>query len=123
MGRFYICNHCQNIIELIEDKGVSVYCCKEAMKELAVNTSDAVKEKHMPVVTVKKDHVDVVVGNIIHPMEPAHHISWIYLKTKKGSQRKVCIDSPTASFKLVDDEAVAVYEYCNIHGLWRYEIE
>ena len=32
-------------------------------------------------------------------------------------------DEPKAEFILADgDEAVAVYEYCNLHGLWVKEV-
>ena len=32
-------------------------------------------------------------------------------------------DKPTAEFTLSDgDKAVAVYEYCNLHGLWVKEL-
>ena len=27
-----------------------------------------------------------------------------------------------AEFILEDDEFVAAYEYCNLHGLWKYEV-
>ena len=32
--KFYICKHCGNIIEKVEDKGVPVVCCGEVMQEL-----------------------------------------------------------------------------------------
>ncbi|MGD9605623.1 MAG: desulfoferrodoxin family protein, partial [Bacilli bacterium] len=28
---------------------------------------------------------------------------------------------PKANFTLADEKLVAVYEYCNLHGLWVYE--
>lgn len=39
--KFYKCAHCGNIIEKIEDKGVPVVCCGEAMQELVPGTVDA----------------------------------------------------------------------------------
>lgn len=123
MSRFYKCMHCGNIIGKIEDKGVSVVCCGEKMKELVANTEEASTEKHIPVVTIEGDVVKVNVGSIQHPMEPNHYISWIYLETENGGQRKMCNQVPQAEFKVVNDQVKAVYAYCNLHGLWKYEVK
>lgn len=123
MSRFYICKHCGNIIGKIEDKKVPVFCCGEKMQELVANTVEASVEKHIPVVTVEGDLVKVNVGSVTHPMEPNHYISWIYLETEDGGQRKNCKEVPAAEFKLANDKLKAVYAYCNLHGLWKYEVE
>ncbi|SFR62140.1 desulfoferrodoxin family protein [Anaeromicropila populeti] len=124
--RFFICKHCGNIIGMIEDSGVPVVCCGEKMTELVPNTTDGAVEKHVPVVTVEGNKVTVVIGSAEHPMLPEHHISWIYLKTNKGGQRK-CLEpgeKPEAVFMLSEgEEAVEVFEYCNIHGLWKKDVE
>lgn len=118
--RFYICGHCGNIIGLIYDSGAPVSCCGEEMTPLKPNTFDASKEKHVPVVTVDGDKVTVRVGADPHPMTEEHYIMWVYLQTAKGGQRK-CLnpgDEPAAEFKLVNDQPVAAFAYCNKHGLW-----
>lgn len=122
--KFFICKHCGNIIGMINDAGVPMTCCGEVMNELIPNTVDAAKEKHVPVVTIEGDKVTVAVGSIEHPMIDAHFIQWIYIETKHGGQRKSLHpnDKPTAAFILEKDEVVAVYEYCNLHGLWKTEI-
>lgn len=122
--RFYRCNHCGNIIGVIHNAGVPMICCGEKMEELVANTVDAAKEKHVPAVTKDGNLIHVEVGSIAHPMEEKHYIQWIYLQTKKGGQRKSLSpgEEPKASFALVDDEVVAVYEYCNLHGLWKTEL-
>ena len=53
-------------------------------------------------------------------MTEEHYITWIYLETEKGGQRKALKpgEAPSATFTLIDDEPVGVYEYCNLHGLW-----
>ena len=38
--KFYICKHCGNVIEKVEDKGVPVVCCGEVMKELQAGIED-----------------------------------------------------------------------------------
>ena len=92
------------------------------MQELAANTVDASQEKHVPVVIVNGDVVEVAIGSVAHPMTAEHHIAWVYLETKHGVQRK-CLGAnvePKATFKLTeDDRAIAAYEYCNLHGLWK----
>ena len=118
---FYICPHCGNIIVHVQDSGVRCVCCGEEMKPLVPNTSDGSGEKHVPVISVEGSAVTVTVGSVEHPMLEAHHIAWIILETRKGRQRKVLSpgEKPTARFALTeDDEAVAAYEYCNLHGLW-----
>ena len=50
--KYYVCNHCGNIIEMVKDKGVPVICCGEAMHELKAGVTDAAVEKHVPVYTV-----------------------------------------------------------------------
>jgi superoxide reductase len=94
------------------------------MEELVPNTVDAAKEKHVPVVTVEGNKVVVEVGSVAHPMLEEHFIQWIYLQTKNGGQRKCLVpgQEPKAVFALEDDEVVAVYEYCNLHGLWKTEV-
>ena len=92
------------------------------MTELVPNTSDGAGEKHVPVVEVNGNDVVVRVGEVDHPMIPAHFIQWIYVQTNLGGMRKDLTPEvgPTASFKLAEGETVvAVYEYCNLHGLWK----
>ena len=119
--KFYICNHCGNIITKIQDKGVPVVCCGEKMVELVPNTTDAATEKHVPDVKVDGKKVIVTVGSVEHPMVEEHFIEWILVETKEGVQVKwlKAGQKPTHEFVLSEgDELVAVYEYCNLHGLW-----
>ena len=124
MSKFYICKHCGNIIGKIKDAGVPVFCCGEPMVELIPNTVEASNEKHLPVVSVDGNKVHVEVGSVAHPMSEPHLIEWIYLETEKGGQRKSlsATDAPVADFVVEDDKAVAVYAYCNLHGLWKTEL-
>ena len=120
--KFFKCEHCGNIIEMVKDKGVPVVCCGQRMTELVAGTSDGAREKHVPVYEVKDNIVHVKVGEVAHPMIPEHYIEWIVLQTKNGVQRKELNpgDKPEACFALCDgDEVEAVYAYCNPHGLWK----
>lgn len=120
--RFFKCEHCGNIITMVEDKGVPVMCCGEKMTEMIPGTTDAATEKHVPIYTVDGNKVAVSVGDVEHPMMEEHSIEWIVLETKQGCQIKKLKpgEPPKASFVMTeDDEVAAVYEYCNLHGLWR----
>ena len=120
--KFYVCEHCGNIIEFVKESGVPVMCCGQKMTELVPGTSDGAYEKHVPVVTIDGDKVIVEVGSVEHPMVEVHYIQWIAIETTRGSQRVKLqyTDKPIAEFKLADGEKfVAAYEYCNLHGLWK----
>lgn len=120
--KFYICRHCGNIIAMVKDCGVPVYCCGEKMHEIIPGTTDAAQEKHIPVYQAEGGTVTVTVGSTEHPMSPEHYIEWVCLQTKQGSQYKMLDPSgpPRVRFSLCDgDEAEAVYAYCNLHSLWR----
>ena len=124
MAKFYVCRHCGNLIGMIHDAGVPIICCGEKMEELVPNTVEASGEKHVPQVTVADGIVKVDVGSVAHPMTPEHSIQWVYVKTEKGGQRNNLQpgEAPTVSFSLADDKPVAVYAYCNLHGLWMTEV-
>ncbi len=120
--KFYICEHCGNIIAMVKPSGVPVMCCGQKMKELIPGTTDAAVEKHVPVYEVKDNIVTVTVGSVTHPMLPEHFIEWISIQTKFGNQRKVLKpgEEPKACFALCEgDEVEAVYAYCNLHSLWK----
>lgn len=120
--KFFVCEHCGNIIAMVKDKGVPVMCCGQKMTELVPNTEDAAQEKHVPVYEVKGNNVEVTIGAVEHPMLDEHYIEWIAIQTDKGNQRKALKpgDAPKAAFALLDGEKlVAVYAYCNLHGLWK----
>lgn len=121
--KFYKCNHCGNVIIKTVDSGVPVVCCGEKMVELVPNTVDASQEKHVPVVTRVDDcRIKVEVGSVPHPMTEEHHIAFIYVETENGGVQISLKDKPEAMFCTCNDKPVAVYEYCNLHGLWKTEL-
>ena len=121
--KFYRCRHCGNVIMKVVDSKVPVVCCGEQMQELIPNTVDASGEKHVPVVTRPDDcTIEVRVGSLAHPMVPEHHIAFIYVETENGGIRVDLTDEPNARICVCKDKPVAVYEYCNLHGLWKTEL-
>lgn len=123
VAKFYKCNHCGNLIEMINLSGVKVVCCGEKMEEILPNTVEASVEKHLPVVTKVDDcTIRVDVGSVPHPMLPEHYIEFIYLETDKGIQRIPLSDKPSTEICVCQGKPIAVYAYCNLHGLWKTEI-
>ncbi|MBO5830977.1 MAG: desulfoferrodoxin [Alistipes sp.] len=119
MTKFYKCNKCGNVAIKVVDSGVPMVCCGEKMELLEPNVVDASGEKHMPVVTLLGDgKIRVEVGSVHHPMTPEHHISFIYVETDNGGIRVDLKDEPVADIYVGGENVVAVYEYCNLHGLW-----
>lgn len=122
--KFLKCMHCGNIVAVVKDSGVPVVCCGEPMKEIKAGEMDAAVEKHVPVYEVAGNIVNVTVGEVEHPMIPEHYIEWISIHTRQGNQRKELKpgEAPKVSFALCEgDEVIAVYAYCNLHGLWKKE--
>lgn len=118
--KIYKCAHCGNIIGMIEDKGVPVVCCGEKMVRLTANTSDGAKEKHLPVATRNGNELTVKVGEVPHPMTQDHHIAWIAVVQNDTVIRAELnhTGEPYAKFCVAEGNA-DIYEYCNLHGLWR----
>ena len=122
--KFYICPECGLVIETIRHTGIIPSCCGMKMDELIPNTVEASGEKHIPSVTVDGSTVTVNVGSVNHPMQDAHYIEWVQLVTENGSQRKFLSpgQDPSVVFTLTGDKPLAVYAYCNLHGLWKTEL-
>ena len=121
MAKFLICRHCGNIVEVVKDARVPVMCCGQKMEVLEPNTVEASNEKHLPAVEVSGDVLTVRVGSVEHPMAEEHFIQWVELETDRGVQRRTLQpgDAPAAVFSLNGAKALAVYAYCNLHGLWK----
>lgn len=120
--RFFICNHCGNIIAMIKDQGVPIKCCGESMKEIIAGTNEGAKEKHIPVYHTIGETVTVCVGETAHSMTSEHYIDWVCMETEEGFQlKKLTPDmSPKVSFSLSKgDKVKSVYAFCNQHSLWK----
>ena len=121
---FFVCEHCGNFAGLIINSGVPMMCCGDTMTELVPNTVEASTEKHIPVAALSGSNLNVKIGSVPHPMEDGHHIAFVYVESQKGGQRKNLKtgDAPELNFTFIDDKPVAVYAYCNLHGLWKTEV-
>lgn len=120
--KFYKCPLCGKIVAVVEDSAGALVCCGQPMKLLAAGETDGAKEKHVPVWEVKDGRVLVRVGSVAHPMLPEHFIQFVALRTSSGCQVKKLHpgDAPETGFAILPgDEVIAVYEFCNLHGLWK----
>lgn len=123
--KIYRCNKCGNILIVANDGGVIPTCCNEQMELLEAKTHDGIIEKHLPVVKCCEQEICVEVGEKLHPMEKEHYIQMIILETNKGYylRKLTAKDEPKAKFKICESELpITVYEYCNIHSLYKRDV-
>jgi len=116
----YKCEKCGSMVQVLHESGCDPVCCGQPMKLMVENTTDAAKEKHVPLVEKTADGYKVTVGSVLHPMEAEHYIEWIELIVEGVASYKKFLkpgDKPEAFF-CVKAEKVSAREYCNKHGLW-----
>ena len=121
---FLKCKANGSIVYAVQDRSDGDVC-EELLTAIKPNTSDGAYEKHVPVVDIDRKRVCVSVGSTLHPMLDTHYIQWIALATDRSVYfRYLKPDTdPKAVFELTDGEIPeAVYEFCNLHGLWMNDI-
>ena len=118
--QIYKCAVCENIAEMVHAGAGQMVCCGQPMTLFKENTTDAAKEKHVPVVEKTAEGLKVKVGSVPHPMDQNHYIEWIEVIADGKAYRQFLNpgESPEASFAIKAEKAVA-REYCNLHGLWK----
>ena len=121
--KYFKCPICGNVIEVVNGDVSRVRCCGSELTELIANTVDAAVEKHVPVYEVEENEIVVKVGEVIHPMEEKHYITFITLVTE---DRVIRIDlkpgdEPVVRFPYI--QGSKIYEYCNLHGLWKNDVK
>lgn len=96
-------------------------------RELKAGEVDAAQEKHVPQVSVEDNKIKVVVGSVEHPMLEAHYITNIWVEYSDGTVDRAGLVPGMKPEYVFDSKGrtgkVIVYEYCNLHGLWKNEIE
>ena len=115
----YKCELCGNIVEGLHEGTGDLVCCGEEMQLFTENTTDAAKEKHVPVVEKVDGGFKVTIGSVAHPMEDSHYIEWIEVIAGDKIYREYLKPGGTAeAFFPIDADNVKAREYCNLHGLW-----
>lgn len=121
-GSYYYCEICGHVVGILCPGNPSLVCCGQKMDLLEANTVDASQEKHVPVIVPEGNSTTIKVGSVPHPMTEEHHIAFIEIVRKDGKRgiARLKVDGPPeATFNIKADEIESVYEYCNIHGLWK----
>lgn len=122
--RVYRCKN--NDVTTLLDLGYSAPIMdSEEIEQLTPNTQDAAQEKHVPVLYFENGRLTVKVGEQPHPMTPDHYIKWILVQTCTGGSFSLLTpeDAPQAYFDVKEDQTLNVYAYCNLHGLWKAQVE
>jgi superoxide reductase len=110
-------------VVLPADENIEIAINGAPAQELAVGVTDGATEKHVPAVSKEGDLLKVVVGDVKHPMLDAHYITNIFVEYPDGTVESAALkpgEEPEAIFNVAGKEGtVSVYEYCNLHGLWK----
>ena len=122
-GDFYHCEICGQVVTIAEAGSSSLTCCGQLMNLLEAKTSGAGEEKHIPVIVPNGKSTLIKVGEAPHVMTSEHFISFIEVVTQDGKiGRAQPSDMPEAVFNIKAEEIETVYEYCNLHGLWKLDL-
>lgn len=124
---YYYCKICGNVVYCNDNNAASLTCCGEKMNKCTEHISDSeMSEKHIPIYKIDGNKISIEVGEILHPYTIDHHIVFVELNTDKGRHIRMLSNSevPKCDFYLSENEIpVNIRVYCNIHGLWRRDIE
>jgi len=121
-GEIYKCAQCGIIVHVLHEGEGEMVCCNQPMTLMQPKTEEeGLTEKHLPVVEQSEKGILVKIGSVPHPMEETHWIEWVKVVRKDGRACRGYLnpgDKPEMEFNVPLEEVVAVYEYCNLHGLW-----
>ncbi len=132
LKEIYKCNICGNVTEVLHTGVGELVCCGQPMELLEEKMKEEGTEKHLPVIEELpanmcqgKDGFRIRIGEEDHPMEENHYIEWIEINASDGKSGKKFLkpnEKPEALF-YTRKSIVSVRAYCNVHGLWKKEIE
>ena len=119
----YKCSVCGNITKVVHASGGTLVCCGQPMVLQQEKTSDAGKEKHVPVVEKTATGIIVKIGAVPHPMEEKHYIEWVEVRTGENVYIRGFKpnEKPEAEFPVTGTN-VKVRAFCNVHGLWTNKV-
>ena len=125
--KFFKCSECSTLVEALNPQCCDeMSCCGKPMLMLHPNRTLELSAKHLPVIKRSGNTITVCVGRILHPMTSGHSIKWIEL-VGNGFEKRVELksgDDPIVTFHISEKErALSVYAYCDVHGLWRQEVD
>lgn len=119
----YKCAICGNVVEVVLAGEGELVCCGQPMNlfEEQSTQDEMLLEKHVPVIKMQEDNIEIRIGSTQHPMTEEHYIQFIeaYSKDKRYVKRKYLFpnEEPVLKLKCNCKDTIA-RELCNIHGLW-----
>jgi superoxide reductase len=118
--KIFKCLKCNNIIEKINNIDSIVACCDKKMIEIKERSVEASTEKHIPIIKKVENGIQIIVGEIEHPMKEDHYIEWIDLINDNKVIRTYLSpnDKPVINLNIEYSEKLEAKAYCNLHGLW-----
>lgn len=121
---FYRCKKCGNLFAVVQKGTCTPRCCGDPMEELVAGSTDAATEKHVPVLERADGKIRATVGSVEHPMLEKHFIQFVALASKDRLEIRYLEPGakPVAEFSDDGADDVSVYEYCNLHGLWKADL-
>ena len=126
-SEIYQCKECGLTFEVTTGCSCPVSCCGSEVKLMEPQTSDWKTEKHVPFPSAcENGGMRVVVGrDMPHPMTEQHHIEWIEVINGPYVNRRYLKpgEEPRADFHVTLQKGMVIREFCNIHGLWEYEVK
>lgn len=121
-SEIYKCAVCGIIVQVLHEGEGELVCCGQPMTLMQEKTQEeGLTEKHLPVVEKSEKGILVKIGSVPHPMEETHWIEWIRIVRKDGRACRQYLnpgEKPETEFLVPIEEVAAIYEYCNLHGLW-----
>ncbi len=121
--QIYKCEKCGSVVEVLHGAGGTLVCCGESMGLMEEKTADPSTEKHVPVIEKTDTGVKVKVGSVPHPMQENHYIEFIEVLVDGGIKRTFLEPGKQAEaeFCVGDEDFQKAREFCNLHGLWKFE--
>jgi len=118
--QIYKCQVCGNIVEITHNGAGELHCCNKPMQEMKENTQEAATEKHIPTIKDTESGIQIIIGEVLHPMTEEHYIEWIEIITEKKVMRHHLKpgESPEMKCKVPKEKIKTIRAYCNLHGLW-----
>lgn len=131
LKKIWKCKDCGLVIEVLQpcdcEPECKITCCGNELQLMEPKTADFTTEKHVPIPAPVQpaEGLKVVVGSVPHPMLPEHYIEWIEIIKGDCAMKKYLKpgDAPEAVFPAKLEKGMIFREFCNVHGLWKYEVK
>lgn len=117
-----ICEKCHAIINVLKDctcDNCGIKCCGETMSKIYTNEV-AVDNKHIPEILRIEDEMYVKLN---HPMTKEHYISYVFKVRDNAIKRYTLYPEQDAELRFKYEPESTIYIYCNIHGLFKLDVE